>query len=227
MKRLAGPMLTDLKLRLRALLRPRVVERDLEDELAFHIERETQKLVAGGLSLDEARARARARFGSVALAADECRDARGTAFIDTLVRDVLYSLRTLRRAPLAALTIALTVGLGLGLVTVVFTFFNAFFLRADAVQNPGELVGIVRPPDPGARASIPFTRRELDVMRRETDVFTDSAGMLRVSARLDGRSTVAALVTGNFFQVLGVSPVIGRPLTPTDDEPSADVRSSC
>jgi hypothetical protein len=66
----------DLWLRVRALLAPRRVERELDDELAFHLEMETRKHVAAGSSLEDARARARARFGSAALAAEECRDAR-------------------------------------------------------------------------------------------------------------------------------------------------------
>ena len=137
--------LRDLKLRLRALIAPRRVERELDEELAFHLERETRKHIANGLSPAEARARARARFGSVPLAADECRDARGTAFVDDSVRDILYAFRTFRRAPLAALTIVATVALGLGLVAVVFTFFNIFLFRVDAVPNPDELFAVERP----------------------------------------------------------------------------------
>src|SRR5687768_12308634 len=95
---------SDLKLRLRALFAPRRTNRELDDELTFHLERETQKHVANGLSPAEARIRALARFGPVPLAADQCRDARGTAFIDNLVRDIFYAFRTFRRAPLAALT---------------------------------------------------------------------------------------------------------------------------
>ena len=115
-------------------------ERELDEELAFHIERETQKQIANGVSPAEARDRARARFGSVPLAADECRDARGTAFIDGCVRDILYAFRTFRRAPLAALTIVTTVALGLGLVAVVFTFLNVFVFRVDEVPNRARAV---------------------------------------------------------------------------------------
>jgi hypothetical protein len=125
----------DLALRFRALLARRRVERELDEELLFHIERETQKHVAGGVSPADARTRALARFGSVALAADECRDARGTAFVDTLARDILYAFRTYRRTPLTALTIVTTVALGLGLVAVVFTFLNVFLFRVDPVRN--------------------------------------------------------------------------------------------
>jgi len=111
----------DLFLRIRALVNPRRAERELDDELAFHIECEAQKLVAHGLSPDDAHARALARFGSRTVAADECRDERGTGGLDAVVRDLAYAVRTWRRAPLAAATIVLTVALGLALVTMAFT----------------------------------------------------------------------------------------------------------
>jgi len=213
--------LRDLFLRIRALVAPHRVERELQDELTFHIERETQKHIAAGLSPVQARTRALARFGALPLAADQCRDARGTGFVDDLARDILYALRTFRRAPLTAITIVATVALGLGLITVVFTIYNIFFLRVDAVRSPGELFAVERPTAPGADTWLPFTRAEYDGIRSETAVFTDAFAMLRaVRTRIEGRPVMAALVTGNFFQVLGVQAAIGRPLTPDDDERS-------
>src|SRR5512134_2925045 len=97
--------LRDWHLRARALLGPRRVERELDDELEFHIERETRKLIDGGMTKSEARARAQARFGPVPLATDNCRDARGTALVDDTMRDISYALRTFKRAPLVAITI--------------------------------------------------------------------------------------------------------------------------
>ena len=211
----------DLFLRIRALVAPHRVERELDEELAFHIERETQKHIAAGLSPTDARTRARARFGPVPLAADQCRDARGTNVVDDLTRDILYAFRTFRRAPLTAITIVATVALGLGLITVVFTIYNLAFLRLDAVRSPGELFVVERPTAPGADASLPFTRAEYDAIRRETAVFTDAFAMLRLRTRIDGRPVNTALVTGNFFPVLGVHAALGRSLTPDDDERSA------
>ena len=211
----------DLFLRIRALVAPHRVERELDEELAFHIERETQKHIAAGLSPTDARTRARARFGPVPLAADQCRDARGTNVVDDLTRDILYAFRTFRRAPLTAITIVATVALGLGLITVVFTIYNLAFLRLDAVRSPGELFVVERPTAPGADASLPFTRAEYDAIRRETAVFTDAFAMLRLRTRIDGRPVSTALVTGNFFPVLGVHAALGRSLTPDDDERSA------
>lgn len=148
----------DLKLRVRALLAPRRVEQELDEEIAFHIERETLKLVERGVAPAEAQRQARATFGSVTVAADECRDARGITLIDTLTRDVIYAFRTFRRAPLAALTIVSTIALGLGLVAVVFTFYSALALRTDAVRNPEELFQVRRPPVPDARTWMAFDR---------------------------------------------------------------------
>jgi predicted permease len=211
--------LRDAVLRARALLAPRRVERELDEELAFHIQREMHKHLESGLSPADARHRALARFGSRTLVADQCRDARGTTLVDTLTGDVIYAFRTFRRAPLAALTIVMTVALGLGLVTVVFTAYSTFFLRVDAVRNPGELFGVERLTAPGSQTQVPFTRADYEAMRRETSLSTGSIATVRpLRARIAGRHVSSALVTGNFFQMLGVRPVLGRAVLPDDDE---------
>ena len=213
--------LKDLTLRLRALIAPRRVERELDDELSFHIEREAHKHIANGIPPAEARRRARAKFGSVALAADECRDARGTHFIDTCVRDITYALRTFRRTPLVALTIVTTVALGLGLVAVVFTFLNVFLFRVDNVPNLQEIYAVVRPESSNGE-TVGFTRLQLEAIRRDTRVFSSVFGMLLdIDSRIDGRMMGGTLVTGNFFQALDVKPALGRTLTPDDDQRSA------
>jgi predicted permease len=214
--------LRDVWLRIRALAAPRRVERELDEELAFHIEREAQKHTARGLSPAEARHLALARFGPVPLTADQCRDARGTGLIDAFVQDVSYAVRTFRRAPLAALTIVATIALGLGLVASVFTFYSAFFLQADAVRHPAELFTVILPTRAGADSRVPFTRAEYEALRRETSMFSDVSAMFRgIETRIEGRPVSSGLVTGNFFQVLGVQAALGRTLTPDDDAPSA------
>jgi predicted permease len=213
--------LRDWQLRARALFVPRRVERELDDELSFHIERETRKLIAEGVTGTEARAKALARFGPVPLSADECRDARGTAFVDNTVRDILYALRTFQRAPLVAATIVSTVALGLGLVAVAFTVLNALLFRVDQVPDVHEMFALERPPTATGERR-PFTRAQYDALRRETNVFTDAyAELSQVDSRVDGRLMFGTFVTGNFFQVLRVSAAMGRALTPADDEPSA------
>src|SRR4029079_17614565 len=97
-----------LLLRVRALLAPRRVEQELDDELAFHVECETRKLVAAGLDPAEPARQARARFGSRTAIADDCRDQRGIGALESLWRDLAYAWRTFRRAPLVTITVIVT-----------------------------------------------------------------------------------------------------------------------
>jgi predicted permease len=210
-----------LQSRLRSLFFRHRRESDLSEELRFHLERETDKLIDEGLSPAEARLRALARFGSVPLAADQCRDARGIAIVDDAVRDIFYALRTFKRAPLVAFTVVPTVALGLGLVTVAFTVLNALVFRVDAVPDVHEIFAVERPRASGGERQR-LTRAQFDAVRGETSVFTDAyAEVSQVDSRIDGRPMFGTFVTGNFSHVLGVHAAMGRTLTPGDDGPVA------
>ena len=141
--------------------------------------------------------------------------------LDQLTRDIVYAFRTFRRAPLAALTIVATVALGLGLVSVVFSVYNMVVLRADAVRRPEELfaVELQRSPEPSRTEQVRFSLPDYDALRRETTVFRETFAIVDGGApTVDGRAARPNLVTGNFFQVLGVRAALGRPLLPEDDE---------
>ena len=211
--------LRDLTLRLRALFAPGRVERDLHDEISFHIARETRKLIDGGMPPEDARITAQARFGSATVVADECRDERGTAFVDNTVRDVRFALRSFRRAPLSAFTIVATVAIGLGVVAVLFTILNMFLFGIDSVPDVGDMYAVERSrPANGDRS--PFTRPELEALRRDTRAFTGVYGALPdIDLRVDGRMMAVTLVTGNFFEVVRVHPVAGRAFAAADDRP--------
>src|SRR5260370_34198072 len=131
-----------LLLRLRALTFKKRVERDLEDEVDFHIEMQARKNLLAGMSEAEAARRARIQFGGAAQVMEECRDARGVGLIETTWRDVRYALRGFRRSPNFALTVVATIALGLGVVTALFTVLNAFYLRPIAVHEPHSLYQI-------------------------------------------------------------------------------------
>src|SRR5688572_4799086 len=132
--------------------------------------------------------------------------------------DISYAFRSLRKAPLASLTIIVTVALGLGMVASVFTFLNVFLFRADDVPNVHEFYGVERPRTAEGDL-VPLTRPFYETLRRETAVFTDVFAMVsETDSRVNGRTMSGTLVTGNFFQVLGVGAVRGRVLTPADDE---------
>jgi putative ABC transport system permease protein len=135
-----------------------------------------------------------------------------------MLRDVLYACRMFQRAPLAALTITTTVALGLGLVTVAFTFLNTLIFSVDAVRDPQELFAVDRPRTAGEERA-PFTRSQYEALVRETAVFSAAfATAPEIDSRVEGRTITGTLVTGNFFQVLGVSAARGRVLTPPDDQ---------
>jgi predicted permease len=210
--------LRDLKLRARALCSTNRAERDLNDELQFHIERETRQLIDEGMSPGDARMKARARFGSVTVAADECRDERGTAFIDGTIGDLQYALRTFRRAPLAALTIVVTVAIGLGLVAVLFTVLNVLLFRTDAVPDITEIYAVECPQQANGDLS-KFTRQRFEALRSETNVFAEAyAAVNEIHLRVDGRMMAVNLVSASFFRVVKVNPIIGRALGAADDD---------
>ena len=176
--------------RIRALVAPHRGERELDEDLAFHIERETQKHIAAGLSpVERSYPSARALRPGPACRRPVSRRS-WHRFVDDLARDILYALRTFRRAPLAALTIIATVALGLGLVTAVFAVYNIFLLRVDAVRGPGELFAVEMEQRiaPDNEPDVVFTRSDYDAMRRETSVFTDAVAMLDADVtRIEGR----------------------------------------
>src|SRR4029079_16797524 len=92
-------MLSDLRFRLRAIFRRYAMERELDDELRFHIERETDKYVSAGMPLEEAQRKARIAFGGVGRFKEETREARGIALIEQITQDLRYALRGLRMRP--------------------------------------------------------------------------------------------------------------------------------
>ena len=195
-------------------------EDDLREELQFHLERETERLQASGIPREAARNQALRLFGGAEQIKEECRDARGTGLVDDTVRDIVYALRGFRRAPLVAAAIVGTVALGLGLVVVAFTFLNALLFNVDQVANVREMFAVERPRSSEGEP-VRFTRAEFDALRRDTDVFTDAYATFDIDSRVDGRPSQGTIVTGNFFQVLGVGAALGRTLTPADDEPFA------
>lgn len=131
-----------LPLRWRAIVRRRDVERDLEDEIAYHLEREIDAGVEKGMSPDEARRLASRRFGAVEPIKERCRDARGLVFLETLLQDVRYSLRVLKRDPGFAAVAVLTLALGIGGTAAMFSLVDAILLTPLPYPAPDRLVGV-------------------------------------------------------------------------------------
>ncbi len=218
-------MFDDLIYRLRALLRPARVERDLRDELALHLEREAAKYQASGLSAAEAHRRARVALGGIERVKEECRDARGTRRLGELWQDLRYGIRQLRISPGFTSVAILSLTLGIGANTAIFQLLNAVRLRTLPVARPHELVEIHIAGGNGgmgvtnARYAA-LTRPLWEEIRRDhpafSGVFAWSANVVRIgSGELQRASGLT--VSGEFFDVLGVPALVGRTLTPADE----------
>jgi predicted permease len=199
---------------LRSLFFRRRAEDDLEDELQFHLAMQARKNAAAGLKPAEAERRARVHFGGVEQVKEQCRDARGLYWIETAWRDVVYALRGFLRSPVFALTVIATIAVGLGLNATFFTVFNAYVLRPLSVRDPYSLYRFTWTAKSGDGHW--FTWREFEDLRMQTGPFSEVSGRQQLIARMEGHLLFGNLVTGNYFEMLGVSAAQGRTLLPED-----------
>jgi len=133
-------MLSDFYIRLRSIFRRAKVEEELEDELRFHQEQQVGKYMRAGMSREEALRQVRLEFGGHEQVKEDCRDARGVSFFESLGQDLRYGLRMLAKSPAFTVVIIVTVALGIGANTAIFTLVNAIMLRSIPVRDPQQLV---------------------------------------------------------------------------------------
>ena len=205
-----------LPLRLRSILRPRQVEQDLDDEIQYHLEQQVHELTAKGIDPEEAWRAVRRNFGRVDLAKEECRDARGVHFIDTLRQDTRYACRTLRRNPGFALVAILTLALGIGVNSAVFSLVDGILLARLPYSSPDSLVSVNGTYPNGAFAAMREEVATLDAAAyAEGRAFTLEAGG-------DPARVTGARVSAELFSILGVKPALGRWLQPSEDAVPGD-----
>lgn len=219
-------LLSDLRERLRALLFRAREDRDLDEELAFHLEMQTEANIARGMSPEEARRQALIQLGGLAQVREATRDARGIRWLDDLAADVRFALRTLRNHPAFTLAAAATLALGIGGTTVVFGVVDALFLRPPAgVRAPDEVARVLIVRDEGAirtPAGGPGSYLDFAAMRSDARGFSDVAAMIFPMPLDLDRGENAEQVTGqvvswNFLSLLGVRPAVGRFFTAEED----------
>ena len=215
-----------LMLRLRAMLHRGATERELAEELDFHLEMQARKHLAEGMNADDARLLARREFGNVELAKEDSRDVRRVRALDELAQDVRFGARLLRRSPSFALIAIVAIGLAIGINAGFFTLIDAFVWRPVPVARPERLVKLGLHFANGG-GTIVFAHPQVEAILRSTSLVDvmPQARCAPVAFRASSSSkTIAAAagcIAGNFFASLGGTAAIGRPLVPSDDRDGA------
>ena len=198
---------------------------DLEEEMRCHLQMEEQENLESGMAPEEAHYAALRRFGNVTLAQERSREMWGCNSVERLSQDFRYGLRILAKNPGFTTVAVLTLALGIGANTAIFSAVYAVLLKPLPFRNPGQLVRVFEAND---RVGIPAegcSYPEFQEWQRQNHVFSAMAGATAHELTLTGRDepTVVRVgdVTADFFTVLGVPPLAGRTFLPGDDEPGA------
>ncbi len=222
------PRLRWLAVRLRALLARERVEAELDDEFRFHLEMETAKNVAEGLSAEEAKRRALVAFGGVERYREAARDARGVRPVEDAWQDVRYGVRVVARTPVASLLVVLTLALAIGAGTTTYSLVSGVVLRSFPYRDADRLV-MVTAARPGARAGRGGTLSSgaAEVLLSPAGAFASASAVRGVEPVLTGpgdpRRVNALRVGARFFGVFGSRPVRGRVITGSDVQEDARV----
>jgi len=208
---------------------------DFRDEIESHLQMETERLREQGLTEADARAAARRSFGNVTQAQVRFYESRRWLWWDQLCQDLRFALRTLRKSPGFTAVAVLTLGLGIGANTAIFSMVDTLILRPLPVRNPREVTFLAFPRDP-SHFDPDFSGPEFRQVQEQTHaVFSDvNAMVLADVSGSTGRSNGLTVdrvtkpvqilfVTGNFFGMLGIQPYLGRFILPSEgDSPGAD-----
>ncbi len=196
-------------------------EREMDEEMAFHIEMETRRLVESGLDAGEARRRAMSTFGGVARHKDEVRDERGTSWLRDGWSDVRFAMRSLRRRPGFTSVAVVTLALGIGATTALFGVVKQVLLTPLPYRSPESLVMVWSAWKGFDQTWLSYD--EWEGWRARVRAFADIGLFSEGSANFDGdepERVRMALVQANVFPILGVQPVIGRNFTAQEDSPN-------
>ena len=208
--------------RLRGTLLGNPPETDMVDELKLHQEMMAEDLERQGLSPRDAMRQARLRVGSITHAMDLRRDQRGLPWLQDLLQDLRFGARTFRREPLFTGIALVTLTLAIGANTAIFSLIDPLAFRDLPVRDPAGLVQFTwrYPGDPPQNV---FSLANYAHYRERNTVFSELIGVapLFSEPRTSGRPATAAVVTGNFFEALGVGTVLGRRIQPADDNDGA------
>ena len=221
-------LLDVLRYRLRVLLHPGRHASELDEEIRFHLSLESMQrehAARGALSATNAQWAAQRRFGNLTTTKEEAREMSGLGFFDTTEQDVRFALRSFRRSPGFTAVAVLTLAVGIGANTAIFSAVNAMLLRPLPFEAPDRLMQVsltvpARGDSPG-RDDIPWSYPKFAVFRKAQTIFTDitlwsaSQGTIRVGA--DAERTNYEVVDGHYLPTFGIRPAIGRNFSAEED----------
>jgi predicted permease len=211
---------------LRQLFSRRRVYDDLSAEIREHLAEKVEELVAGGMSRKKASAAARGEFGNLTLIEQDSRAVWGWTAIESFFADLRYGLRAMRRNPGFSALAILSLALGIGANTAIFSLINTLMLRMLPVRDPGQLVALLHHyPTPDEPHDNTFSLQTYHLMRDHNDVFSGliAASYRPLHVRVDGlepQIVNGGFAEGSFFSLLGMNPALGRLIGPEDDQAS-------
>ena len=207
--------------RLLGIFRKRNLETDLDAELRAHMDALTEENIRRGMNEQEARHAARREFGGLEQTKESYREQRGLPFFETLAQDLRYALRMLVKNPGFTAVTVLTLALGIGANTGLFSLVNSVLLGNLPVRNPEELVVIKYTDSRSQDTEEDFSYPMYQAMRDKNTVFANvlTRSGVDFNASYGGQSerAVGEMVSGNYFETLGVQPLLGRLIGPEDD----------
>jgi len=209
-------------LRLRSLFRQRATDQELDEELRYHVERRTEENIAKGMTPQEARRAAMLAMGGVEKRKEECRETRKVNWLQNVAQDIRYGLRMLRKSPGFTVTAVLTIALGIGATTAIFSIVDATLLHPLPYPHPEQLVSVEDDlPGVGAQ-SVGISVPEWQDFER-SGIFQHVSPIGGGSVDLTGSSQPMriffAAVPPNYFALMGIKPQLGRSFNPEDHTP--------
>src|SRR6476661_9766852 len=208
----------------RNLTRHRKVERDLAAEVDSYVDLSTQRKIENGLSEPDARRAALVELGGAEQVKELVRDVRVGHFFETRMQDVRFAFRSLRKAPVFSLTVALVLALGIGSTALMFTIVNSVLLKGPPFPEADRLLMLWQ--DLPQEKRVSFSTREFTVWRDQSQLFESFAGMTGTGFTITGRGepelAIAQQVTPSFFQVLRATPALGRAFLESEGKSGQD-----
>ena len=213
------------KSRMRVWLQPARAEQDMATELQFHVEKYAEDLVCAGVPRDEALRRAYIAFGGVEKLKEECRETNGKQWLQESAQDLRYGWRMLRKNPGFTAVVVLTLALGIGANTAIFSVVYAVLLKPLPYAQSNQLYNVFQERVEDSNAKTGWSFSNFEDLQKTNTIFTSMAGaqfhQLTMTGRGDPSVLNTSVVTSDFFSVFGERPLAGRLFLPEDGRPGS------